>query len=356
MNSFPLAMNRPQSDPASVDPGGVRALAVFRALQLGDMLCAVPALRALRARVPAARITLVGLPWAQQFSDRFAHYIDDFVAYPGHWALPEQPPADLASSVRFARVMGDRCFDLAIQMHGSGRVTNRLVAGFGAARQAGFHDPAYPPPAGGLYWPWSDHDPEPVRWLRLATRLGAPDLGVHLEFPLLADDERELAASGVGAGLEPGSFVCIHPGARSRDKCWPVQCFAEVADRLAHEFGLTVVLTGSAKEADLAAQVAERMTTPAVDATRPLSIGAMAALMGRSRLLICNDTGVSHIAAGLCLPSVVVFGKADMRRWSPLNRHLHRCIWDPLGREAQSVLAAARMLLRRRGAMSVAGG
>jgi hypothetical protein len=46
------------------------------------------------------------------------------------------------------------------------------------------------------------------------------------------------------------------------------------------------------------------------------------------------------------LPSVVIFSTADIRRWAPLDRHLHRCIWDPEGRKAATVLAQARLLLR----------
>ncbi|RLM48956.1 LPS biosynthesis glycosyltransferase, partial [Halobellus sp. Atlit-31R] len=105
------------------------------------------------------------------------------------------------------------------------------------------------------------------------------------------------------------------------------------------------VLTGSADEAPLARAVADHMRTPAIEAAAPISIGAMAALMSRARLLICNDTGVSHIAAGLGLNSVVVFSKADIARWAPTDRLRHRCIWDPGAERAAVVLEHARALL-----------
>jgi len=134
----------------------------------------------------------------------------------------------------------------------------------------------------------------------------------------LRQDEDELAASGLADDLEPDGYICIDPGARRRDKCWPPECFAGVA---------------------------ERMRTPAVIAAAPIPIGAMAALMSRSRLLLCNDSGVSHVAAGLGLNSVVVFSKADIARRAPLDRMRHRCIWDPGAERAAVVLHHARTLL-----------
>ena len=44
------------------------------------------------------------------------------------------------------------------------------------------------------------------------------------------------------------------------------------------------------------------------------------AVWSRARLLVSNDTGVAHVAAGLGLPSVVVFLASDPRRWAPLDR------------------------------------
>jgi ADP-heptose:LPS heptosyltransferase len=320
----------------------VETVVIFRALQLGDMLCAVPALRALRAALPGARIALVGLPWAEQFADRFSKYIDEFFPFPGHPAFPEQPVRH-EQLIRFYEAMQARRFTLALQMHGSGEISNGLVKGFGAHATAGYGNP--PEPAQGCYFPYPDAGAEPVRLLQLVELLGAPAMGTQLEFPLTEQDWNELNGSGVGAGLVPGNYACIHPGARLRDKCWPPQRFAAIADQLAEQFGLAIVLTGSAKEIELTRAVASHMRTPAINAAAPISVGAMAALMSGARLLVCNDTGVSHIAAGLRLKSVVIFSKADIGRWAPIDQRLHRCIGDPDGERAGAVLEQAQMLL-----------
>lgn len=341
MHKLPL-LQRPDID----------RVVVFRALQLGDMLCAVPALRALRAALPAAHVTLVGLPWAEQFARRFSRYVDDFVAFPGHPGLPEQPVRE-DETVAFYERMRTHHASLALQLHGSGETSNGIVAAFGAAHVAGFVSPGQAPPPGFHALPFPSDGAEPVRLLSLVEWLGAPADDGALEFPLTEEDRDELRRSGVAAALGAGDYLCIHPGARSRDKCWPAQNFARVGDALAREFGLGVVLTGSAGEAALAADVASRMTEPAVNAAAPISIGAMAALMNGSRLLVCNDTGVSHIAAGLGLRSVVIFSKADMRRWAPLDRERHRCLRDPEGRAVEAVLMHARELLGGTGRRSL---
>jgi ADP-heptose:LPS heptosyltransferase len=332
--------------PAPLLRHDVRSIVVFRALQVGDMLCAVPALRALRASCPLAHITLVSLPWARQFAGRFPDLLDDFVAFPGHPGMAEQA-VQVAQLAPFYASMRAQQFDLAIQLHGCGPLSNEVVAQFGAAVQAGFvksscsafaHEP--------WFMPFPDSGPEPLRLLSLMQHLGAaPSFDARLAFPVTVADDAELAASGLTHGLSPGAFVCIHAGARLSNKCWPLDCFAHVAESLAAQWALDIVLTGSPAEHALAAELARRIRRPVRNAATSLSLGAMAALMQRARLLVCNDTGVSHIAAGLGLPSVVVFSTADMERWSPQGQLRHRCIWDPRGERAALVLAQANALL-----------
>jgi hypothetical protein len=327
--------------------GALKALqparvAVFRALQLGDMLCAVPAWRALRQALPAARITLVALPWAEPFAARFRAYIDDFLRFPGYPGLPEQTP-DVFAWPGFLAAAHAQRFDLSIQMHGDGSRTNAIVALLGARAQAGFAPQAGSDP---LLLPYPTRGHETRRLLSLMAFLGADVSDSSLEFPLSAADEAEWDGYPAVRRLPSGGYLCLHVGARAVERRWPAQHFAAVGDALANESGLQVVLTGSQQEAPLTRAVAAAMRSPVVDAAAPVSVGALAALIGRSRLLVGNDTGSSHIAAALRVPSVVIFRASDVERWAPLDAERHRVVWDPEGRRVDAVLSEARRLLR----------
>lgn len=300
-----------------------RRIGIFRALQLGDMLCAVPALRALRAAAPEAKITLIGLPWASDFVSRFNRYVDDHVSFPGFPGMPEQP-ARLDRLPGFIAAMQSRRFDLLLQMHGSGGVTNPLAVAFGAARNAGFYSEGSfcPDPAGFMPWDASQH--EVRRNLQLLAHLGVPTLGEDLEFPLDEVDYRALQADCPTLPA-PGTYVCIHPGARLSSRRWDAIRFAGVAERLQKD-GLKVVLTGAAQELELVNAVARAMREPPLNLCGRTQLGAFAALVSRARLVVCNDTGISHIAAAVRTPSIVICCGADPLRWAPLDRRRHRTL------------------------------
>ncbi|HKS70241.1 MAG TPA: hypothetical protein VJQ45_07465, partial [Ktedonobacterales bacterium] len=116
----------------------IRRIAVLRALQLGDLLLAVPALRAIRDRFPRAEITLIGLPWAEDFARRFARYVDRFVAFPGYPGIAEAPYAP-AHTARFFAAQRAYGYDLAIQMHGNGAASNGFCLELGARLTAGYY-------------------------------------------------------------------------------------------------------------------------------------------------------------------------------------------------------------------------
>lgn len=303
-------------------------VAVLRALPgLGDMLCLVPALRALRAARPEAHITLIGLPSARWFMARFGAYVDGLILFPGWPGLVEQP-VEPRRTAAFLVAVQDIGFDLALQMHGSGGITNPIVALIGARRMAGFYESGQFCPDPDTFIPVPTHTPEPIHHLRLLERLGIPSQGVELEFPISATEREEAAKIMALHGLRPGGFACIHPGSSTPARRWPLERFAVVADALV-ERGLRIVLTGSDAEAAATRAVARAMRRPSVDLAGQTSLGGLAALLEAARLQVANDTGVSHLAAAVRLPSVIL-SFSDPARWAPIDRLLHRPLTDPM--------------------------
>jgi ADP-heptose:LPS heptosyltransferase len=117
----------------------------------------------------------------------------------------------------------------------------------------------------------------------------------------------------------------VHPGARLPSRRWLPQRFAEVADRLAAS-GLKVVLTGSPAEAEIVHAVQRAMRMPSLDLSGRTELGALAALIAQARLVVSNDTGISHVAAAVATPSVIVSCGSDPQRWAPLDGERHQVV------------------------------
>ena len=306
-----------------------RRIAVFRALQLGDLLCAVPALRALRSGHADAEITLIGLPWAADFVRRFARLVDRFVEFPGFPGLPEREP-DIGALPPFLAAAQAAGYDLALQMHGRGDLTNSLVAALGAKATAGFCPAGGPCPDPLRFLPWPETGTEIHRTLALTDFLGLPRAGDRLEFPIDDDEKTEAAATLARHRLAPRRFVCVHPGARLYTRRWPPEYFTAVAQEIAQR-GFRVVLTGSGEEALLTRRIARVLPAGSVvDLAGQTRLGVFAAMLAQARLLVSNDTGVSHVAAALGVPSIVVSCGADPRRFAPLDHALHEVLHHPV--------------------------
>ncbi|MEV0675092.1 glycosyltransferase family 9 protein [Actinosynnema sp. NPDC050436] len=238
---------------------------VLRALGLGDLLTAVPALRGLRRAFPAAVITLAAPAW---LADAVAR-ID---------AVDRHLPVAGLDPVPFERP------DLAVNLHGRGPQSTALLR----ATDPGLLISAEH---------WDDEQHEVLRWCELLDRHG------------IACDPDDLRLPPV----ERNDHVVVHPGASHGARRWPVDRWAAVARAL----GPSVAVTGSEAERPLATAVGR----PAIG-----SLGSFLDLVGGARALVCGDTGAAHVATAYGTPSVVLFGPVPPARWGPRGGP-HRALW-----------------------------
>ncbi|HBT32195.1 MAG TPA: LPS biosynthesis glycosyltransferase [Pusillimonas sp.] len=316
-------MSRPTIDWGA----GLNNIAVFRALNLGDMLCAVPALRALRRTLPNAHITLIGLDSARTFVNHFRHYTDELVQFPGDPAFPEQEVYE-RELPRFYRDMRSRKFDLVLQMHGSGQQSNTIVRAMEPVAWAGFV-PEQSLGDEGLLMRWPDDLPEIHRYLALLNHLGINDTDDTLELPLHKSDHAQANALINQYALDLQRTVFIHPGARLPSRRWPLERFAAVGSSLAAK-GWHITVTGSQNEDSLAHALSHHISYPIKNLCGLTTLGMLGSLLQRGRLLICNDTGISHVAASVNLPSVVIASGSDVKRWAPLDKSVHTVLHTPV--------------------------
>lgn len=283
-----------------VAPPDAPVVLSLRALGLGDLLTAVPALRAIRAAFPVHRHVLAA-PAALRPLAKMTGAVDDVVD-----AAPLRP-------LRLDRGAPD----VAVNLHGRGPQSHRVVLALRPARLIAFEHPGVPISAGSPRWRADEH--EVHRWCRMLSESGVPADPRDLDLPPPAPLSDAL-------GLQT---TVIHPGAASAARRWPAERWAAVA-RAERDAGRDVVVTGSLRERGTAATVAATAELPpsAVLAGRT-DLGALASLIASAGLVVCGDTGVAHLATAFGTPSVVLFGPTSPARWGPpADRPRHVALWS----------------------------
>ena len=283
------------------------AVVVIRAPNwLGDTVMAVPALAALRAAMPEARITVVGrwapLLHAQDVADVLVEY-----------------PRDRASRTGIARALAADPADLALLLVNSFEAA--LAAWrWGARRRIGFDTDARRPLL-------TDAVPLPAQRRHQVDeyRLLVQSLGIEApaDTPRLRRVTDQRTEAEVAALLESVAMgrdarpVGLHLGASGGPaKQWPAEAWAGLADRLARA-GRSALLLGGPEDGERACQtLGKARSAPAslVGKDRP---ALLPHLLSRLACLVSGDTGVAHLAAALGVPTVTLFGPTDPRLTAP---------------------------------------
>ncbi|OGW49038.1 MAG: hypothetical protein A2078_07220 [Nitrospirae bacterium GWC2_57_9] len=316
------------------------------ASRIGDFLCATPAFRALRRRLPDTQFSLIGLPFVSGLVSRNP-YLDHYVPFPGFPGMAEQF-FDACKARAFFERMQQQRFGLALQMHGSGAYSNIFTLMLGARFTCGFvregGDPGRLDAA--LPWPASIHAAR--RALALAEFLGAASCGHELDFQLTPGDHA--AAEELLRGCK-GPFIGLHAGSREPSKLWPEEQFASAGKELQKLLGGTVVVLGGPDEGPAGERIATSLNGVARNLAGRKCLGEMGGVIARLAVLITNDSGPAHIAYALNRPSVTLFGSTDPEEWGPPARPVHRVLRSADRRlESISVDDAVKAALEAAGA------
>lgn len=319
----------------------VKRIAVIRALKLGDMLCSIPAIRLLKETMPYSRIYLIGLPWARSFSRRYRQYFDGFIRFPGYPGMPEQQLYNPDEVTGFFKKIKYHYYDLVIQMHGNGSVTNKILPLLQSRFYLGYSENGSTHLNNGTFFAYPKMKNEININLELITSgfgLTGKRPNKELEFPVLPSDYSDIRSVKESKMLKTHSYVVIHPGSISA-RPWKARYFSTVGN-IVSNFGLKVVITGSIQEKKVAGEVAQLMREKAYNLAGKTTLGALALIIKNARLVISNDTGISHLAAAVKTRSIVIFTTSDPVRWAPLDRELHHIIPPSLSAEPMNVFNA----------------
>lgn len=268
---------------------------VLRALGLGDLLTAVPALKGLRRAFPDSRIVLAApRPLAGLLP--LTRSVDSLWPATGVQTLGWTAPAP----------------EIAVNLHGSGPESIELLRETGAGRVLTHAHPSFPD-LDGPQWIQDQH--EVRRWCRMLDHFGIPSEADHT-----ALDRPQQASERPGAAI-------VHPGASHLARQWPQERFARVACWLT-ERGHDVVITGNTGERALADGVAARAGLPRTSVLAGRTdLRELAALVSEASLVVCADTGLAHVATAFATPSVVLFGPVAPKHWGPPEDPRHAALW-----------------------------
>ncbi len=111
-------------------------------------------------------------------------------------------------------------------------------------------------------------------------------------------------------------LVVLHPGSGSRQKCWPVERFAALINRLNREMQAHVFLVSGPADGEIVEELKAKVKGKFFLIDR-LSLPKLAAIIEQCDLFIGNDSGITHLAAAMGVRTVAIFGPTDPKMWGP---------------------------------------
>jgi lipopolysaccharide heptosyltransferase II len=350
-------------------PLDAKRVCIYRIGNIGDTACAIPAMHAIRRAYPDAHLTLVTSPGkagsigARELLEGVS-WLDEIVVYHAEDIATARGRLGLLHNLRA------RKFDLWIELPAVAASLTRLFRNLVVAREAGVrwgfgwrYEPRFAARSQTLFNEFPD---EVERLLEIVRAAGFA--GDDHEFPLELGEsnQRIVTALLTQAGMADAEpMIAFAPGAKLEPNRWPVDRFIEVGKRLAAR-GYAIVVLGGSSDAPACDGIAKSIGRNAASLAGKTSVRDSCELLARCAMLICNDSGVQHLAGAVGTPCVSLFTRREFPGmwWPHGSQHevllkeveCHTCFLDACPYENKCIkaiavdeviAAAARVLARQ---------
>jgi len=297
-----------------------KRILIVRTDRIGDVVLSTPVIKAIRDNYPTAYIAMMVSPFTSEIVEGNP-YLDEVIIYD---KLTKH--RSFWGSLKFSFKLRKKRFDLAIILHPTNRV--HLVTFFARIpKRIGYNRKL-----GLLLTDRLNHTKhlgqkhELEYNLDLVRYLGIEPEDKNLFMPIKPQSEAWVEEMLKKEGItKTDKLVAIHPGASCPSKIWPVERFAEVANKLIEKYGFKVIIISGPKDISLGQKLTNYLHYRAVNLSGQTSLSQLASLLKRCSLFISNDSGPVHIASAVGTPVISIFGR-NQKGLSPLR-------WGPVGKK-----------------------
>lgn len=321
----------------------IKRILIIKPSALGDIALALPALVSIRKSFPQAEITwLVRKEFAPllEMTDNLDKTILFDRKLLGKWFRSRKAFVELIS---FFKILSSSHFDLVIDLQGLFR-TGLFAWITGSSRRFGIKGAREF--AGIFYTDRVAQDIDSIHLVDLNSKIISAAGGTEIvyDYGLTIDPFAESMVDQILAENDCGQkkYAVLVTGAAHSNKCWPIEKFAEIADRMHDQFGFSVIAIGMDMDKPAVEQLTKLAKTDVIDLTTKTNIKVLTALMSKAAMVISNDTGPGHIAQATGVPLVMIFGPTNPARIYPYKKPQSVAAIDPFTRGVEIVSVDAR--------------
>ncbi|MHB1051068.1 MAG: glycosyltransferase family 9 protein [Bacteroidota bacterium] len=303
-----------------------RILVVKQHDQLGDLLVATPAIRALRKRFPEAFIAVVvreynaPIMWENPYVDSVIMFYEKL----NRWNFRK-------FKTIWNQLRGDGGYDCAIVLNSVSRsLSSDLIAVVSKAKYiVGPNHIALDSDISESIYSTLTHrsrklQPESEHYLDIMRQIGVHPDGVDYDLLLEEDEIREADRILYHSGIQSNSVLLgVHLGALNKEKRLPIDRLVKVIEWVKKQYACQILVMIGPHDAHVKDELLSHLDPKTVIVAPLVSLRIASGIIKKLTLLLCNDTGPMHIASAMEVPTVSFHSISDPVQWKPPHeRHI----------------------------------